>query len=574
MLVLLFPLVSFSQTTSEWETHFERSGFIGTPSYEQTMSYLNKFRMFPQVYISSLGKSPQGRDINYMVISKEGVSTPERAKAAGRPVVMIIAGIHSGEIEGKDALFLLARDILVSKKKSYLLDEIILLIVPIFNVDGHERRSRYNRINQNGPEEMGWRTTAQNLNLNRDWLKADSEEMKRMLRLFNNWLPDFFIDCHTTDGADYQYSVTYGLEKYRNIYSKTAIWNKFKFKPYLESGVRKQGFLISPYVDFKADVPDSGLVEFASPPRLSNGYAAVQNRVALLIETHMMKPYRERVFATRAVINTALEYIYENPDELISLNKEADENTVNEYFHKDRYLPLSFRTPEKHKKFSYLGIEAVKDTSIISGSMKTVYTGVKYEKSVPYYDTLDVTDSVLVPSAYIIPVEWHTLIDRIKLHGIKVETLDSAIELKVKRHKFTNVKFAARSYEGRQSVEFDYENYYETVNLPAGTFYIPTNQRTLRVIAHLLEPKSEDSFVSWGFLNSIFEQKEYFESYVMEKEAREMLKNDRKLHKEFEEKLASDESFRNSPYQRLNFFYERSQYYDKNFRIYPVMVVE
>jgi hypothetical protein len=579
LFVCLFTLVCsnsiIAQDNSIWKTYFEDSGFKGTPSYEETINYFRLYeKSFPQVKLLSFGKSPQGRNMFYVLISNDENLTSSAVKKPGKPLVMIQAGIHAGEIEGKDAAMLLLREILVTGEKKHLLDNMNLIIVPVFNVDGHERKSRYNRINQDGPEEMGWRTTANNYNLNRDWMKADAREMQHLLKLFSEWLPDFIIDCHTSNGADYQYTVTFSLEKYRNIYEGTAFWNKYIFTPYLLKGVEKQGFLIAPYVNFIKNMPDSGLVEYASPPRFSTGYTAVQNRPALLIETHMMKPYKDRVYSTLAVLNTTLQYIYEHPEELIKLNDEADRNTITELVKMKKYLPLSFKLSEIPKQFLYKGIEALREKSSISGTLKTVYTGNEYEKYIPHFDTVDVADSIQAPSAYLIPEEWSLLVGRMKLHGIEVKVLDKEETYRVKRYKFRDIKYAATSYEGRQTVEYSFDTYTETVKVPANTYLVPIDQRTIRIIMHLLQPESEDSFIRWGFMNMIFEQKEYFESYVMEREAEKMLNNDPKLKKEFEERLASDKEFSESPYRRLSFFYERSPYFDQKYRVYPVMVVE
>jgi hypothetical protein len=575
-LTIFLILTSYlqAQQTNKWETYFEISGYKSTPAYDETIAYFRQFEeAFPQVRIFSIGKSPQGRDINCVVVSKEKAFTPEAARHTGKPVIMIIAGIHSGEIEGKDAAMLLMRDIFVTKNKEHLIDNVTLLLIPVFSVDGHERRSPYNRINQQGPEEMGWRTTAVNLNLNRDWLKADAVEMQHLLNMYNQWLPDFLIDSHTTNGADYQYTVTYSMEKYRNIYRGTALWSKYSFIPYLKEGVEGDGFLISPYVIFNKDVPDSGIIEYAAPPRFSTGYAAVQNRPALLIETHMMKPYKERVFATLSVLNTTLQYFYDNPGELKKINMEADERTIKELAGGEDFLPVSFVLTENPKQFLYKGIEALQQFSEISGSMKTVYTGNKYEKMIPHYDTVFVTDSIAAPEGYLIPKEWSILVERLRLHGVRVEEMKNEETMDVKRYRFYEVKLASNSYEGRQRIEYNYVTFNEEVVIPPGTYRVPAEQRTIKVIMHLLQPESEDSFLRWGFMNSIFEQKEYFEMYVMEREAEKMLVDNPKLKTEFEERL-KEEKFRNSPYQRLNFFYERSPWYDKNFRVYPVMIIE
>jgi hypothetical protein len=290
-----------------------------------------------------------------------------------------------------------------------------------------------------------------------------------------------------------------------------------------------------------------------------------------------MKPYKDRVFSTKSLLNAVIIFTNENGKEIIDLNKAADKNAIEKYSVDRKYLPLSLRVTDKSKPFHFMGIKAEQDSSWVSGVTWTRYTGEKYETDIPYFDEMKVTDSVRAPKEYLIPKEWgqwENLIDRIKLHGIKVEQLKAPKTFNVTEYKFNNVKFANYSYEGRQRVKADYNLVYKTVTVPEGTYVIKTNQRTIRLIVNLLEPKASDSFLQWGFFNSIFERKEYFESYVMEKVARQMMDRDPGLKKEFEKKLAEDENFRKKPRERLNFFYIRSPYKDEKLNVYPILRVE
>jgi hypothetical protein len=435
---------------------------------------------------------------------------------------------------------------------------------------------KYNRINQNGPEEMGWRTTAQNLNLNRDWMKADAPEMRAMLKLFSDWLPDFTIDTHATDGADYQYTITYSVEKFSNIYSGTANWIKEKFIPSLNKGVEEKGFLVYPYIYLKKwrEGFDGGIIDWASTPRFSTGYAALQNRPSLLIETHMMKPYKERVYSTKAMLETTIKFVNTNATELINLNLEADLISAENFLKQNKYLHVSFEESDNYNLIDVKGYEYHEKPSEISGSNKLVYTDVKKDFKIKYYNDIVPIDSVQLPKAYLIPKEWENLVDILKMHGVRVNYLKADSIFEVTKYHFKNVKFDTSSYEGRQRVECEYDLIREKITVPSGTFFIPVNQRTVRVIANLLEPKSGDSFIRWGMMNAIFERKEYFENYVMEKIAGEMLNKDAELRREFEVKLNEDEEFRNNPQERLNFFYKRSPYYDKNYQVYPVMRID
>ncbi len=570
-------IFTYSQAVEKnnWQTEFEKSEFLSTESYKNTMQYFrnladsSKFAKF-----ISLGKSPQQRDIYCLVVSKDKMFSPDKFYLSNKPIVLVVNGIHSGEIEGKDASMILLREILITKEKESLIDNVNLLVIPIFSVDAHERFGRFNRINQNGPVEMGWRTTAQNLNLNRDWMKADAKEMQLLLKFYADWLPDFLIDTHTTDGADYQYTISYGMEKFQNIYSETRNWIKNDFIPFITGKVESAGYLIAPYLSFKNGIVDSGIVDWAATPRFSQGYAAVQNRPGLLVETHMLKPYKDRVFATLAILEATIEYINSHGQELIKLNARADSMSIVRFSNENNYLPVAYKQSDKHSTFVYKGIKSVTDSSEISGTTRITYTGEKYEKTLLYFNDIRVIDSVKVPKAYIIPKQWgdwENIIDRIKLHGIKVEKFKNDTTLIVTKYKFINPKFSPFPYESRQTVNARYVEFTDTVNISSGDYLINTKQRTIRVIANLLEPKSSDSFLRWGFFNQIFERKEYFEFYVMEKLAEEMINKYPKLRDEFFEKINSDEKFRESPYERLNFFYERSPYYDNHLNVYPIL---
>ncbi|MFO7447284.1 MAG: M14 family metallopeptidase [Ignavibacteriaceae bacterium] len=568
---------SIAQIDNSWLTKFETSNYLETPRYEETMEYFKRIdENSDYAKMFSFGISPQGRDLNCIVVSKDKTFNPEEAKKTGKPVIFIVNGIHSGEIEGKDACMLLLREILITKEKENLIDNTILVIVPIFSVDAHERFRKYNRINQNGPVEMGWRTTAAGLNLNRDWMKADAVEMQAMLKLFSSWLPDFFVDTHTTDGADYQYTLTYAIETLEDVYRETADFNKNKFIPYLVEKAEKGGYLIAPYVNFKdwRKGFESGLTEGTAPPRFSTIYSALQNRPGLLVETHMMKPYKDRVFSTKLTLETVINFSSENADELVALNKRADVNVVKDYAKDKKYFPLSLTQTEKAETSRFMGKAFIKVPSEISGKDKIVYTDKDTVFDVTVYRENYIKDSVLAPKFYLIPQECSEIIVRMHLHGIKMEQLKNDEEYEVTRYKFLNVKFDEEPYESRQRVNFDIQSYKEKVKVPAGTFKVNTDQRTIGVILQLLEPAGEDSFIRWGFFNTIFHLHEYFEDYVMEKTAEEMLKDDPELKKEFEKKLAEDENFRNDPNARLAYFYERSPYYDDHYRIYPVMRVE
>jgi Zinc carboxypeptidase len=568
--ILLSPLALFSQKIpDQWLTYYEKSGCTKTPRYAETMEFCRRLESAsPWISVRSFGKSPQGRDLIMVVASKEKINQPSDARASGKAILLIQNGIHAGEIDGKDACLMLLRDIAITKRKAALLDNVILLVIPIYNVDGHEKFGPYNRINQNGPEEMGWRVTAQGLNLNRDYMKADAPETQAWLRMFNEWLPDFFIDVHVTDGADYQYVITYGVEKHQNIAEPVRSWVRDRYVPMISS-IRTNGIHIAPYVSLlNPENPSSGMGSGVAPPRLSTPYVALQNRPALLIETHMLKNYKARVEGTYHVLVSNMEFLNQEYRILRDAVNKADLNTIEGI--RDP-LPVRFETAHvPNTTFHYLGYKQVNTPSEISGGTWIQYSADPFDIDVPFYDSVLVTKTIDVPKGYLIPPQWEEVIQRLQWHGVKMEKLEKSLTLDVEMYRLTNPKWQQSSNEGRHPVTFTTERFREKREFPAGTLLVKLNQRTARVAVNALEPEAPDAFVTWGFFDALFEQKEYAENYVMERMAKEMLTTNTAISDEYWSRVSSDSLFAKNPSARLNFFYQHSPYRDNEMGLYPV----
>ncbi len=574
LILFLLLIVSLSAQKADLTTFYEKSGYKETPRYDETIEYCKKLEnASPWVKYEHFGISPQHRELPLLIIDKKRNFTEEAVHRSGNAVLLVQACIHAGEPEGKDAGFTLLRDIISQPKMAALLDHVTILFIPILNVDGHERFGKYNRINQNGPVEMGWRTTANNLNMNRDFVKADAQETKDWIKLYNKWLPDFFIDCHTTDGADYQYVITYGLETNGNTDVALANWQKNVYLNQITPMMNKSGNPIFPYVMFRNwHDPRSGLRSGATPPMLSQGYTIARNRPGLLIETHMLKDYKTRVEGTYKMIENTLRILNVEYQNLQKLIKDADNYCSSDEFRKTPFA-LNFKNSMTDSiMVDYLGVEYTVEKSDLTGGEWFKYNNKKPTTfKIPYFNKVYATDSTLLPKAYIIGPEWSDVIERIKIHGIKTEVLQEPKTMKVQSYRFKNMKWAETSYEGRQQLTaFDMENIEEERTYPAGSVIVPMNQATAKIIACIFEPKASGSFVSWGFFNAIFEQKEYTESYVMETMARQMMLDNPELKKEFELKKATDVEFAKDPRAILNWFYSKSPYWDNRLNVYPV----
>jgi hypothetical protein len=558
-----------------WRTHAEQTDYRETPTLDETVEYLRRLAAAsPWVRLQTFGRSGEGRALPLVVAARGGTLSPSAARRAGKAVVLVQACIHAGETDGKDAGLALLRDIAVTKTRAALLDRVVLLFIPVYNADGHERRSPFNRINQNGPAEMGWRANARNLNLNRDYAKADAPETRAWLRLWNEWRPDLFVDCHVTDGADYRYNVTYQFEAFENVDPSVRAWAREAFERRVVPAAEREGNLLSPYLSFRDNrEPGRGVDALVTSPRFATGYAPLaRNRPAILIETHMLKPHHSRVRGTYDLLRATLEEVNRDPDSLLSAVREADERAVEAGRRYDpaRRVTLSVRLTDNSAPFLFKSWEFVTEPSAISGGTRVTWSTTPRDLTIPFYGEAEPAVAVAPPLYYVIPPQWTEVVEVLRAHGLTVRRLARAASLDVESFRFREMRFAPAPFEGRQTVRFRSEPVRERRTYAAGSYVVPLAQAGGRVALHLLEPDAPDSLVAWGFFQPVFEQKEYAEDYVLEKLAREMLAKDENLKREFEQRLAADPKFAASPSERLRFFHERSPYWDRRMNLYPV----
>ena len=560
---------------SALETVSERSGFRITGRYGEVERLCLAFaQAYPQsVRCTEFGRTPEGRPMLALVISKSGVLTPQEARERNIPVTLMQGGIHAGEIDGKDAGFLAAREMLSGKLAPRALESFVFVFVPVFNVDGHERFGRWNRPNQNGPEEMGWRVTSQNLNLNRDYTKADAPETQAMLRLLEAWDPVLYVDLHVTDGAQFEYDVANLLEP---IYmgdpelhpAARAVLDE------LNQTLTAQGSLpLDFYPSFvDTDDPQSGFTVGAYGPRFSTGYWPLHNRFALLVETHSWKDYPTRVRTTHNTIIKLAEMTAQHGREWRKLMRAADERAQKLG---GQEVVLDFQAGPHTKTIDFRGYAYTRTPSDVSGTLVTRYDPTKPQIwRIPLRDTIVPKLTVRAPlGGYVIPPAYAALVgERLAVHGIRFERLDKgATSAAVESFRATSATFATAPFEGRTPVTLAGEWREERRDIPAGSLFVPVSQPPARLVLTLLEPLSPDSFAAWGFFNGAFEAKEYMEPYVAEQVAKEMLASDPAIAAEFAKRLATEPEFAKSPAARLEFFYRRHPSWDERQNLYPVL---
>jgi len=568
--------MGWSAALCELRTVAEISGWKKTGRYSEVESLARCFeRRFPgKIRKETFGLTPEGRPMIALVVS-EGAKSGGKSKAK-KPVVFFQGGIHAGEIDGKDAGFWVLREVLQQKALPKILEKITFVFVPVFNVDGHERYGAYHRPNQNGPEEMGWRTTAQNYNLNRDFMKVDSPEMEALLKLLAKWDPMLAIDLHVTDGADFQVDVSAiveprhtGLEPLRaQAQELSATWML---------DLKKSGHTpFDVYPSFREDgEPSSGFEAGMASARMFHGYWAQRQRLAVLIETHSWKDYATRVLATRDSLLSLLKQAQFKSAQWIEAEKKADALMAGIG---GKEFALSYEPTGKHREILFPGYAYRREKSEISGVEEIIYDPAhKEEWKVPLYEDLAPKNVVRAPDkGYIIPSAWAKAIsEKLNLHGIKFEVWKTAraeMEVSVLRvNDLANIKTSERSYEGHFSQSLKKGEWKkEKRQIPAGSLFVPIDQAKSALVLRLFEPQSGDSFFAQGSFLTSFEPKEYMENYMVHRVGQEMLAKDLELKARFMEKLKKEPEFAKSPELRREFFYRLHPSWDERLGLMPV----
>ncbi len=555
-------------------TKAETSSFRATSSYSETLAFAGRLKKTsPFVDVAFFGVSGEGRKMPLIVYSKDKAFTPEAAKKTGKPIVLILNGIHAGEIDGKEASLLYLRD-LVFLRHRQVAENVILLIVPIYNVDGHERISKYNRPNQDGPVEgMGFRTNARGLDLNRDFLKTDAPETRALLRLLNDWQPDLFVDQHVTDGADFQATLTLAYGADRVTSPPLREWLD-TVVPKALSAVEELGYKTAPYVNWRDGLDPVKGIEFDPPtPRFSTCYMPLRSIPAILVEMHSIKPFVERVRSNEAFLTSLLDEVADAPRALLEARKKAVASAS--AVSKGNPFPLVFETDfSRPREIDFAAFEWRHETSPVSGRPVIRYDRTKPKTvKMPVYERMKTKLETVLPAGYVVLPGWPGAARRLEAHGIAFSVTREPVEMDVEVFRASDAKFAEASYQGRVSVDARITRVKETRRIPAGAIYVPVGQPLTAVAVHLLEPEGPDSLFSWGEFSSALESKEYIDTRVLDPLALEMLKNDPALAAEWKKKL-EDPAFSRDVRKRIRFFYSRTPYWDETQGLLPVFRVE
>ena len=563
-ITLLFPVIGWTQHLT---TPFEVSAGKRTATYTECISFYKQLdNASSLVTIRELGMSDAGYPYHVVLWSNDGTHDPALWHRQGKVVILINNGIHPGEPDGIDASMMLIRDL--AEKKIHIPDNVALAVIPIYNIGGALNRTSYSRVNQDGPEAYGFRGNAQNLDLNRDFTKNDSRNARSFVQIFH-WLdPALQIDNHVSDGADYQYTMTLLCTQWNKLGGQLGSFLHDRFQPALFADMEKRGWGMTPYVEFEAGSPGEGWDGFYDEPRYSSGYAALFHTIAFMPETHMLKPFKDRVLSTYALEQCMIAQASKYSAELLQ-RRAADIAADND----STRLALDWKVDKSRwDSLLFKGYEAGMKTSDVTGMPRMFYDHTKpFERPVKFFDYFVADSWATVPKAYIIPQGWHAVVDLLTSNGVRVRRLEADSAMTVETYHIADYKSYPRAYEKHhKNTAVQVRADQETIHFLKGDYVIATDQPARRFLVEMLEPTGEDSYFAWNFFDAILQQKEGYSAYRWEDVAGDWLKSHPDVRQQLEQKRQTDSVFARNARAQLEFVYTHSPYYEPAHLRYPV----
>jgi hypothetical protein len=565
-LFLLLPLPLLAQ---KLPTRFELSDSTQTPTYAEGMDWWRALdKASPLISMRPAGPTDSGEPLQLVLYSPTGEKDIQKLKKKGKSILFISNAIHPGEPDGVDASMLLLRELAFNKQFRQEVGDVVIALIPFYNIGGALNRNSYSRANQNGPEAYGFRGNARNLDLNRDFIKLDSRNARSFAELFLLLKPQLYVETHVSNGADYQYTMTLLSTQHNKLGGPLADYLRGQLEPRLYRQMEESGWPMTPYVNVWGKTPDKGWVAFNDPPRYSSGFAALHHTIGLVTETHMLKPYHMRVAATYQFLLAAAKAVAQEGKTLQQLQQQQAQHWASQ-----QELPLQWVSDtSQHTPFLFKGYEGRQESSAVSGQPRLYYDRSKpFEKEIKLYDTYRATGQVAVPRYYVLPQGWWPVVERLRANGVQLHPLKQDTVLQAEAYRIADYKTGNRPYEGHylhHSIVVEAEQ--GEVKLRRGDFLIPTQQPARRFLVEVLEPAAPDSYFAWNFFDTILQQKEGYSGYVFEEIAAELLQQNPVLQQELEEKKEADPAFAKDGAAQLDFIYKRSPHYEEAHLKYPV----
>jgi hypothetical protein len=556
-------LLNYSFSQSKWTGN-------STPTYSELIFHLkNVSNLHPEVELYAMGSSDYGLPIYVCIVNGAKDSLKTFEKARNETTILINNAIHPGEPDGINACLIWLDKWIASGKKVENLP--VIAFIPAYNVGGMMNRSSTSRANQNGPDEYGFRGNARNLDLNRDFIKMDSENAFTFCNIFHALEPDVFVDNHVSNGADYQYTLTYISQMKERMAPSLRNLVYGSMLPEMTKNLRNKKWDLFPYVELKGETPDEGIYAFNDLPRYAMGYAGLFNSISFTVETHMLKPFPERVQATLAFMEELIDWTKNNVNRIESSRKKA-----NNWVQDQTWFRFNYELSEEKDSINFKGYEHSFPVNEITGLKRLFYDRSKpYQKMIPYFNRYNSKDSVRVPDFYIVGGQEKEVIRRLEMNRIQFRKMLKDSMVDVQSFVVTNFKSSERPYEGHfKHKDMNCELTDLKYKLKPGDLLIPSKQNSAIFIHSVLQPKAEDSYFTWNFFDSYLQEKEYFSNYVFIDKVQEILDSDAKLKEEYIRKKNEDESFRNSEWQQLYFIYSNSSYFEPSFMRLPIYQIQ
>ena len=573
ILVLLFSCTNpTSNSTFDFTTKFEKSLGTETTTYQETIEYYkNLAANYPKISLIEMGETDSGLPLHLVIFNSSKEFDFSKIKNSSKNTILINNGIHPGESDGIDATMMLLRDIVQDSEKTKQLENIILAVIPIYNIGGALNRNSTTRTNQNGPKEYGFRGNARNFDLNRDFVKADTKNSRAFAKIFHAVNPDIFIDNHVSNGADYQYGITHLFTQHNKLGNDLGEFIETKMRPAIETSLLKKEISITPYVNVWGKTPEEGFSQFFDSPRYSSGYTTLFNALGLMVETHMLKPYKQRVEQTYNFMESTIEFAIENGTNI----KELRKNSVDKILKKETY-PISYELDKNtFATLQFKGYEGSMIDSKVTNGKRLFYDKSKpYIKPVKYYNQFNPSKEITIPKAYVLKQGWWKILERLNDNNIEYTIFKNDTSFIAEEQYIKDYETRTRSYEGHyMHYNTVISSTQKTVNFQKGDIYIPVNQHGLRYILETLEAEATDSFFNWNFFDTILQQKEGYSAYVFEDIAEQLLKENLVLKDSLNSKIASDINFAKNPRAQLDFVYKNSPHYETAHLKLPVYKV-
>jgi len=572
VLIFVFACNKSTKESRDFTTIFEKSKGTETPEYNEVIKYYSALsEYYNEISLFSFWQTDSGEPLHLVVYDKNGIYNVDELKNSKKNRILINNGIHPGESDGIDASMMLLRDIVQNDSLQKKYENSIICVIPVYNIGGSLNRNSHTRANQNGPLEYGFRGNARNFDLNRDFIKQDTKNAAAFADIFHSVNPDVFIDNHVSNGADYQYAITHLFTQHNKLGGKLGSFLQNDMRPSLEKSLAQKDIIITPYVNVWGNTPEVGFSQFFDSPRYSTGYTTLFNTLGLMVETHMLKPYKIRVEQTYELMLSAFDFTEENSEKIKDLRAKA----TSEILAKKTY-PIQYSVDrEKYRILNFKGFEGSYINSKVTNGKRLFYDRNKpFEKKTKYFDEFKVTKEIEIPVAYILPKGWHKVIERLNNNQIEYTRFKNDTSISVTVNHVKDFKSRSAPYEGHylhySTKVFSSK---EEIAFQKGDLYIPTNQNGVRYLLETLEAEATDSFFNWNFFDTVLQKKEGYSAYVFEDIAAQILENNEFLKNEFENKLKEDEYFQKNPRIQLDYIYKNSPHYEKAHLMLPVFKI-